>query len=114
MSMREFPTSGYVVPVSDLVKLLTPMEQERIGRLIEDGDRDGIEHYLNDNLPGDFPGLEVYCPADEDTVDEPMERGIWYAVFDESDLYEKKLSARGEALNKAGVKVVAAHWSVWG
>lgn len=112
--MREFPASGYVVPVSDLVKLLTPMEQEKVGRLIEEGDRDDIAKYLNDNLPGDFPGLEVYCPADEDTVDEPMERGVWYAVFDESDLFVKKKSVGHEALNTAGIEPTLSHWSVWG
>lgn len=113
--MREFPTSGYVVLVSELSKLLAPMEQERLGRMIDDGEnREDIAKYLNDNLPDDFPGLEVYCPADEDTIDDPMEQGVWYAVFDEDDLFVRKKSVRHEALNTAGIKPVLSHWSVWG
>jgi hypothetical protein len=124
MSMREYPTSGYVVPVEQLRKVISGFfrltldkEQElqtKLDELLEEGDHEQIAEFLNENLPENFPACSAYRPSDEDTVDEPMEQGVWYAVFDEDDLYTRRLSEAGEALKKAGVEPALSHWSVWG
>ena len=124
MGMREYPTSGYVVPVEELAKLMpdngdryaddpTPGVLVELNELLEEGDHEKIADFLNEHLPSDFPSCTAYRPSDEDTVDEPMENGVWYAVFDEDDLYTRKLSVAGEALKKAGLEPALSHWSVW-
>ena len=118
MSMRENPSSGYVVPLAKLKALLPENKQDEFDGMVlafEEGDKspEELEDWLNDQLP-DAPGFTLYYPADEDTVDEQMSKGEWYAVFDEGDLYV--LTPRPELLDmqKRGIDPQFSRWSVWG
>ena len=115
MSMREFPTSGYVVPLATLKTLLPTDKQEEFENTLEDLDAEEIGQFLTEHLPKNYlPDFTIYRPSDEDTVDEPMEQGEYYAVFDESDLYEKKPTKVHAELIAKGVVPTLSHWSVWG
>ncbi len=119
MSMREYPSSGYVISLDDLTKILPEALQDRYEELLDelddgDVDEEAIAAFLTENLSEKFPAFNIYRPSDEDTVDEPMEQGKYYAIFDEDDLYEKKPTPEHEAMLKLGIKPEFARWSVWG
>lgn len=118
MSMREYPSSGLIIPIEKIPVL--PQFQEEYNELLqklENGDIDKeqfMDWFSDDNVGVLFPSFELYCPADEDTVDEPMEHGHYYAIFAESDFYEMKPKPILEQLKAQGVIPEKAFWSVWG
>jgi len=121
MSMREYPDSGYIVPLETIRKHLCEREnvsvQAELDKLLDvcEFDPESISDFLDENLPSSFPHCGVFRPSDTDTVDdELMEQGEWYVVFHEDDLYERKLSEAGEALKQVGIEPTLSHWSIWG
>lgn len=120
MSMREYPSSGYTVPVASLKTCLPADKQEEFDELLKDvdeGDMDaeGLEDWLWQNMPENLPGFNLYRVADEDTPDDDnMVCGGIYAVFDEADLYVKQETPEHTAIKKLGVAPKFSRWSVWG
>lgn len=125
MSMREYPSSGYTVPLKNIRNILVPHMQEAFDALleeVEDGDKDteDLGEFLTAALCGErnahaFPPFSIYRPADEDTPDDDnMETGEYYAVFDEADLYVKQETPEHAAMKKLGVAPKFSRWSVWG
>lgn len=121
MSMREYPSSGYTVPLKSLRAILPLAQHQAFDELmekLEDGDIDGEEvvaEFLSNNLTDKFPAFTVYRVSDEDTPDEDnMECGEYYAIFDEADLYIKTEKPEYTAMKKLGVDPKFSCWSVWG
>ena len=115
MGMREYPSSGYVVEASKLLSSLPQDQQAAYQTALEDCDTEVAQNILSEHLPESFPCfLEVWCPSAEDTVDEPMEVGGMYVIFDEADLYVRTPTPGMEALTQFGVTPEFQRWSVWG
>jgi hypothetical protein len=118
MSMREYPASGYVVPIEALKAVIPADKHDEFDTLfeavLEGDDTEAFLAFLDANWPDGHPAFELYRPSDEDTVDEPMENGHYYAVFDEDTLFTKKLTPEGEKLKALGVTPEFSRWSVWG
>lgn len=115
MSMREYPTSGYVVEASKFTDLLPEDQRAAYQEALDDQDTESAKNILAEHLPENFPCFsDVYRPAEEDTVDEPMETGGMYVVFDEEDMYVRTPTPGRIALLDAGLMPDLQHWSVWG
>lgn len=120
MSMREYPSSGYTVPVASLKALLSAVKQDEFDLLlgeVEEGEKDGedLAEFLGKALSEKFPAFEIYRVSDEDTPDEDnMECGGYYVVFDESDLYVKTETPEHTTMKKLGIVPTFSRWSVWG
>jgi hypothetical protein len=112
--MRDYPTSGYIVPLNDFNKVFNEEQQGFLEGLLEEGDTESITEWFGDNVPKEFPACSIFCPSDTDTVDKSMEEGEYYVIFDQEDLFITKKTDAHEALNKAGIKPNLAHWSIWG
>lgn len=113
MSMRDIPASGYIVLVDDLKHLLTADEAKELETAMEDpAAGEEICELLNSCIPGIPPICEVYYHCDEDSS-EDMERGNFYAIFDEDDLFEKTPKPALTFLNSKKVEPKFARWSVW-
>ena len=114
MSMQEYPSSGYVVPLSTINQFLTDEEQQTLKKCLRAGNDNHAQTLLSSKFPKGFPEFDFYKPRDEDTVFEPMEQGEWYLVFDEDELYIKKPTDSHMVMNSFGIKPEFARWSVWG
>lgn len=111
--MRDIPASGYTVLVTDLKHLLTDEEQKELDSLLEDcAAGEQICELLNSCIPGIPPINEVYYYCDEDSS-EDFERGNFYAIFDEDDLFEKIPKPALTFLNSKKVEPKFSRWSVW-
>lgn len=107
--------SGYVVPVSSLKSILTVELGERLDAILDCGDLDDVESFVGDHYPETFPMYSIYRPGDEDTVDDLMEKGVFYFIFDADDLYIRTPKPELESLTKNGIKSPEfARWTVWG
>lgn len=95
MSMREYPSSGYIIPLEDGGCLGT------------------IQAYLLKTLPSVFPPFYVYQPSDTDTVDESMDQEQYYLVFDEEELFIKLPRNSLKILRNMNLEPNFANWSVW-
>ena len=116
MSMKECPASGYVVPVTALKKLIPEEFHKDFDSLLnsEDGiDIEIIENFLDKHLPPIFSTPEIFLPRDEDTMDGDMEYGIAYAIFDESELFDKQPKKTYLELKKLEIIPVFANWSIF-
>ena len=112
--MRDIPASGYTVLVADFKPLLTPDEAKELEGLLEDPAAGAeICELLNSCIPGIPVINEVYFYGDEDTS-EDFERGSFYAVFDENDLFEKIPKPALTFLQSKKVEPKFTRWSVWG
>jgi len=119
MSMREFPQSGYTVPLKSLRAILPFARHQMFDRLIEqleDGDIDGKEvaEFLSNsegNPQGWLPPFSVYRGQVDD---DNMKYGEYYAIFDEADLYVKAETPEHIAMKKLGINPQFSRWSMWG
>jgi hypothetical protein len=117
MSMREYPTSGFVVKAEALIPLLPITNQQEAREILADwlNEKWSLCDYLGDFLPEHFPRpVEVFELGAEDTPDEEMERGVVYAVFDEDDLYEMVPTSKMQEMDANGAKPQYRNWSTWG
>jgi len=123
MSMREYPKSGYTVPLKSLRAILPFAQHQMFDRLIEqleDGDIDGKEvaEFLSNYQPHKaqfvqwtLPPFSVYRGQVDD---DDMECGEYYAIFDEADLYVKVETPEHIAMKKLGINPQFSRWSMWG
>lgn len=114
MSMREYPESGYFVPVEKLLDLLPTEKSIDIINAMDDN-LENAEELLNEALPNNFPSAHLFYPSDTDTINEEMDCSAlgMYAIFDESDLYKKTPTQSHQAMIDLGVVPEFASWSVW-
>lgn len=115
MSMRENPGSGYVVDAYKMTPFLPESQRAAYEDALENCDRETAANILGEHLPQEFPMFsDVYIPTDEDTVDDPMETGGIYVIFDEEDLYVRTPKPEMEHISALGVTPEFVRWSVWG
>lgn len=114
MSMREYPCSGYVVSASQFADRLPKDKLSKYLDALNDGDRETVEQILSECLSHQLPPFTVFCPRDTDTVDEPMEVGMTYVIFDEDDLYIKSPTPALVNLQAVGLQPQFCQWCVWG
>lgn len=116
MSMREYPSSGYVVPIEKVLHLFTKEDQENILMFLGENELESVEEFFDKIV--EFPQFEgLYRPADEDTFDHPEGNespSNTYVVFETEDLYELRPKKALEYLKRVGVSPVQISWSVWG
>jgi hypothetical protein len=111
--MRECPGSGYVVLLSRLVELLHKPDRDEVEKLLENFSGEEICELLGDALPIELPRpQEVFRFADEDSCPD-LEKGEWYARFDEDDLYERVGKAALKELHRLGIDPKLCHWAMW-
>lgn len=114
MSNRNSGASGYVVALSDLRKVMGDENMERVIAATDDGDVEEITDLVNSLLPAEFPPVEsVFILAPEDESDD-LEQDVWYACWDDSDLYVKVSTPELLMLNAKGVSPQFRQWVVWG
>ncbi len=114
MSMQNYPSSGYVVPLTTLKTFLNEAQQAQLENLLSDGYQEDITEFCDRNMPEWLPSFDVYQPQEEDDVDDDMEKLLWYAVFDEDDLFVKTPSPDNLKMKSFNVDPKQANWSVWG
>ncbi len=115
MSMREYPNSGYVAALEEVKTLLNEEQKAELQGILEEGGAlDDIKDFLEEALPPSFPAFDVYQPSDEDIVDESMEQGEYYLVFNEDDLFDKVPKQALNSLVLSGIFPELANWSVYG
>lgn len=114
MSMKNFGCTGHVVALFELLKLCG---DENMDKVIAATDTEGVEEIaelVNSVLPEGIPPVEsVFILGDEDES-EDLERHVWYAHWDESDLFELKPRPELYALRNRGVSPERRNWVVWG
>lgn len=113
MSMRNFGCSGYTVPLFDLIKNFDPAKRDAIIEATNEKDLEEIGELVNSSLPAGFPPVEVFILGDEDES-EDLERHVWYAYWDENDLFELKPRPELYALRNSGISPERRNWVVWG
>jgi len=110
--MKNYASSGYLVPVAEMTKLLPTINQKEFTALIAENDAYVLGEYLSENLPEHFPTPETVfvMSGDAEFDDENLHAGETYALFDESSLYEKKPTLGMTYLAMNGVKPVERRW----
>jgi hypothetical protein len=68
---------------------------------------------INSCIPSIPSVSEVYFHGDEDTSEE-MERGAFYLIFDEGDLFVKTPKPAFNLLKDYGAEPKLTRWTVWG
>ena len=114
MSRREWPSSGYVVPLDKIRDMFSEEKNDELQELLENGEPEDLDDFLEKSLPQGFPVPLLYCPSSEDTVDDPMFQGEWCAVFTEDELYEKIETPSMKKLKEFGITPEFCSWSVYG
>lgn len=113
--MRDYGASGYIVPVENFKLLLSPDIFQQFEELTKNSyETEELTSFLNTYLPKWLPPFDLYCPADEDNVEEPLEIGKWYAIFSDDDLFTKIPKTSYEQLKRSGIEPVFVQWTVWG
>jgi len=116
MGCQEWPNSGYTISVPKLRKLLSTEKAEEVDQILDDFDRDELLELFQDELGA--MGLPKPCYMlfmdDESTVGEELERGEWYAVYDDDVLFTKTHTPEYDKLKRKGIEPVFANWSEWG
>jgi hypothetical protein len=114
MSMRNSGASGYVVALFDLKNVIG---DENMDKVIAATDTEGCEEItelVNSFLPKGFPLVEsVFVLGDEDES-EDLEQHVWYAFWDESDLFELKPRPELYALRNSNVWPERKNWVMFG
>ena len=114
MSMKNYGASGYLIKASDIEPFLPVLHRVEYRELLENGDWEGIQEFLEENLPPIFPPCcEVYLHSDENES-EDLEHGEIYVTFDESDLFVKTPTPIMQALETAKVAPKYQRWVQWG
>jgi len=112
--MKNYGGSGYVIALSSLFSVMAPEKVPAIELAMEDCDLEKIEKLLNESLPSNYPSLEsVLILGDDDESDE-LERGVWYAVFSEDDLFIREKSPAMKAMNKDKLSPKHRNWVIFG
>jgi hypothetical protein len=114
VSMRHYPSSGYIVPICQIIKLTPEEHHAKLNELLEDWDYDAVWALFREHLPESFPPFDIYHTNEEDDISECMEHGVFYAIFEEDDLFEKKPTAAQIVMNRLGIVPHLADWSVFG
>ena len=114
MSMKTVPCSGYVLPVRDLIPLLPENKRGLANAFLDGNDDMSLQNVLQENLPNNVAvPFQVFTVSDQDDVNDDMETGETYALFDEADLYEKKETPQLEILKaKLGKVPTNCTWGV--
>jgi hypothetical protein len=115
MGMQENPGSGYVVKVTDLIRLLPDDDQAKALEMMEEFDEESICGFLCKSLPDSvLHPVEVFMLGDEDTPCEEMECNILYAILDEDDLFEKVPTTKRQEIVSKGIVPILGNWSMFG
>jgi hypothetical protein len=114
MSMREYPNSGYLLPIKEVAHLLKTKEQiELLEKLIADENDVELEKLISQIEL--LPPCDIWTPCDTDTVDEEeIKTGETYLVFDQDALYEMTPKNCLIEMQKRNVKPIKSSWSIWG
>ena len=122
MSMRENPSSGYVVKLDDLkaavLKALPEAKQAQFSNAVEDagGDGDGLIAALSPYMEGlQLPIPEhVFQLGKDDETDGELDLHQWYVLFDESEIYVRTPTAELTRLKDLKVEPTLHNWATWG
>lgn len=116
MSMRDYPASGYYLPISKFKPFITAEQEAELQEELESYNFDAALELLNSVLPKNFPVIEsVYIPSGEDTItDTEMEEGEAYALYAPEDLFEMVKNARLQYIETLGLSPEKGNWTVYG
>lgn len=113
MSMRDYPTSGFVVKAIELKKLLPIAVQEVYEAAYKDGNWEQMSNLLV-NLPTSVPVPEEIYLHNDESSSEDLENGEIYAIFTFDDLYIKSETEEHKKLRQANIIPQFANWSIYG
>lgn len=116
MSNRENPCAGYLIEASKLEVFLTDNQRAAFHDALEEHDCDEALSILARAIPlGVARPTEILILSDTDTGDADLEEGVFYAYFDEEDLYEKREKPDLIRLReKIGEAPTPHSWTIWG
>lgn len=114
--MKNINASGYLVLASDLTKLLPKDKQPQYETLLAAHDWDGTGDYLATHLPEHLPMPEeiFLMSTDIETDDPTLQRGVLYAQYAESDLFERKPTLLMSNLMVEGITPTNRRWVEFG
>jgi hypothetical protein len=118
MSAKTCPTGGFAVKVADLITACANAGKPDLARMLERCvDESGFGHVESlskkDWLPFAEP-CEFYTLDEADIPDADMERGEWYAIYNEYDLFERRYRPEVAAMAVAGAAPAHYHWATVG
>lgn len=112
MSMRDVPSSAYTVKATEFAKLFSPTNQAIYITLIDDGDSEGVEEFLKNNLPSSFPHPDSVFVFNAEMSGEEFEEGDVIVCFAEDDLFIKEKRPAMEAMEQNGINPEYSRWTV--
>jgi hypothetical protein len=114
MSMRNSGASGLVVALFDLRNVIGDENMEKVIEATDNLGAEEITAMVNSFIPKGFPSVEsVFVLGDEDESDD-LEQHVWYATFEDSELYIRTKTPALHALESVGVNPELRRWVVWG
>lgn len=114
MSMRNSGASGHVVALFDLRKVIGDENMDKVIAATDTEGTEEITELVNSFIPAGFPLVEsVFILGDEDESDD-LEQHVWYAYWDDSDLFIQTKTPAMNALESVGVTPEYRRWVVWG
>jgi hypothetical protein len=122
MSSRTWPSSGYVIEAAKLAALLPESVRGDYERMLDldredaEYDQEAVQEFLQEHLPGRTPSpSSVFILGGDDSPGDQLEEGVWYAYYDESDLYEKTLTAEAREMQTLlGELPTREEWGIYG
>ena len=116
MSNREWPVSGYVVPLIEIGGLLKKSAKNQFQEIysVIENDDDAAINWIQNNLEKGIPIPDFFKLTDEDTPGDEMDLGEWYAVWDLNQLYETKETTGLQQIKAAGIEPIKQNWSIYG
>lgn len=102
-----------MVPLFDLLKRCDQAKADAVIEATDNEDLETVARMVNEILPEDFPPVEVFILGDEDESDD-LELHVWYAYWDENDLFELKPRKELFALRNSGISPERRNWVVFG
>lgn len=116
MSMRFYPTGGYVVQLDKLLPFVPASDQQEIARLRDDeSDAEAIESLLFNTLPSEWPKpIHVFQLHEEDYADDELSNTDWLVQFDDDDLFEIRDKPAMLRMRAAKVAPELHNWARFG
>lgn len=123
MSMRDYPCSGHVLSADKVRQIVYKYGKTSEVESYDENIKDGYEYVETDALElvqeickaNGLPAPEsAFILSDEDTVNDNLERHVWYFYFDEDALYERTMTKAHKKLEKMGFGPTFEAWAVFG
>jgi len=118
MSKKTIPQFGVVVEAERLVDTIKGGRVLAFMELVENGNCFELENFCRDEsnlINKDIPKpISFFIPNSDYDLCDSMKEGKMYALFNEKDIYERKLTKNGKALDRLLISLPRRAWAVSG